>query len=294
MARFYLTNTSAGYIPTDTKGTWSAPFSGALKLGTSKSGTQTYNTITCFASQNRGVRRFVSDPLEAQTISGTCGLGWGPYKESGSGVVQTRCHIWVTQGDSDNVRGTLLSNWNGHAVWGAYTTGGRVATGIALSSVACENNDRIVIELGAHETAAADVSCGGYYGGSGDDIVENDNTSTHAGWFEIEATVSASASRSPSASQSPSSSASPSSSSSASQSPSSSSSASLSPSSSSSLSVSASTSPSSSASASAPPAVSVFYDCGTPTAAPESLCDKRLVYAYVEWDITAGTTVVYE
>jgi hypothetical protein len=44
---------------------------------------------------------------------------------------------------------------------------------------------------------------------------------------------------------------------------------------------------------------SAFYDCGRPDdghpdLVPEDLCDKRLVYAYLEWDVTDSTTVTYE
>ena len=42
------------------------------------------------------------------------------------------------------------------------------------------------------------------------------------------------------------------------------------------------------------PSPSAFYDCGVPTLTPDDLCRKRNVFAWVEWDVDASTTLTYE
>ncbi|MFE5853208.1 hypothetical protein ACFQ61_08300 [Streptomyces sp. NPDC056500] len=100
----------------------------------------------------------------------------------------TRAHIYVTVGDSDTVRGTLLANHTSAVVFPTTAAGGGT-TGAAITSVGIQAGDRIVVELGYQATNAVTPSYTGrlYYGGSGPTDLASGATgvTTDPGWVEF-------------------------------------------------------------------------------------------------------------
>jgi len=140
------------------------------------------------------VLRFVTPRLAGQTVSGTLDLVLAMSVDAGgTGTVKT--HAFVTVGDSNDVRGTLISN-NISATSPTSTATCRAVTGIALTSQAVTAGDRIVIEIGFDVTADTGNLWRLYAGTTNSsnvaqaDAVNGDTAVTaRAGWFEFSGTV---------------------------------------------------------------------------------------------------------
>lgn len=98
----------------------------------------------------RGMIRLISDPLAAQTISGTLDVLLGVQESAGDADFFFRVHAWISQGDTDSLRGTLLSQFeDSTGEWPTTGTGCGFGDGPqALTDVAVTEGDRLVIELG--------------------------------------------------------------------------------------------------------------------------------------------------
>jgi len=193
--RLYFTNSATPYTPSSWHGSWdvTAGTASINLLDTTKAGARDISgDIVTVANYNCALARFVSAGYSAGTIiNGTIGIGYGTETYLGSMI--THCHIWVTQGDSNSERGTILTNWDGHNTWGVKETGGRVATGITATEVEFEQGDRIVVEIGYHNTGGG-VSYGyGYRGTTLGDITEGSNFYDDglSGWVDFEISSSA-------------------------------------------------------------------------------------------------------
>ncbi len=190
-ARLYITNADAGYDPATERGDWdkTAGYRNE-KMSKTKSGEIGGCDVTVGstgADYDVLVVKAVSDALTSdKTIEGT--LSWC------LGVIETNAglngyyhiHAFVTQGDSDAARGTLLNNYIGSVEWGTSAVG--VAVGAqAISSVAALTGDRIVIEIGYKATAAADTYQGMVYvgGTSATDLTAGAAATSYPGWFEF-------------------------------------------------------------------------------------------------------------
>lgn len=112
--------------------------------------------------------RLVSAPLAANvTIDGTLEF-LSIFSESALAAdMLLRVHAWVTTGDSTTVRGTLLNGYLGPEPTASplgVTTGAR-----AVTSVAAQTGDRIVIEAGYRATNAVATSYTGTFQIGGDE-----------------------------------------------------------------------------------------------------------------------------
>lgn len=88
-----------------------------------------------------------SPRLEAQTISGTFNIGLLMFEQDPTYDCKPRIHIWVTVGDTDVVRGTLLTYTSPTELDLSYR-GESFPTAQTLTPVNALSGDRIVVEIG--------------------------------------------------------------------------------------------------------------------------------------------------
>jgi hypothetical protein len=186
--QFYLTADPAPYIPATWKGDWdkTSDAEDLLLDSTKTTADLTKYTIQVVSSSEThepsapgeiyrvALARFVSGPLLAQTISGTMQIMAGVVAVQAGGGTDTELyyalHIYATQGDTDDVRGTLLIDYSELAASNnpfPMTPKGRdMILSAALNAVTIEDDDRLVIEVGyaARNTTAVEIEGSLYYG----------------------------------------------------------------------------------------------------------------------------------
>lgn len=176
--KFYLHNKTAPYSPASFRGAWDATGSAVTKALDSASVPVDGSVIALLsiaeanATDEYDVLMFrgVSGPLKAGTIgTGTVNLMLGVYESSTSANLHWHVHIYVTQGDSDTVRGTLLSDYReaaGTNEWASVRTATALNAAASLSSLAVSAGDRLVVEIGytARNTSATSYTGYLYYG----------------------------------------------------------------------------------------------------------------------------------
>lgn len=156
--RLYLSSDDVCvYTPATKKGACDKTSGSTVcRLARTRTGTGTGQTNTdtnATVNYDVLVTTFVSDPLDsAQTISGTLAAAILAGENNADTDGYLHIHAWVTQGDSDTVRGTLLTDWVSGSELGALSSTansiGRALSGISLSSVNAHADDRIVVEIG--------------------------------------------------------------------------------------------------------------------------------------------------
>lgn len=213
MSRIYFQNAAPGYTPATWKGSWALTADGtnggtARALATSKSGSRTFAASSSGQISTSGgphrlaLARFISDALDAQTISGTVQMvtQWSQQNTGSNGGRSV--YIWVTQGDSDTVRGVLLNNtddYNTREITSGHTVNDAVdflSAPVAVSSLAVSAGDRLVIECGVQAQPSSSINTYRfYYGGTGSDMaLGSTDTTTEASWIEFSHTFAPGAS----------------------------------------------------------------------------------------------------
>ena len=196
--KLYLQNAAAGYTPTTIRGAWDDTAAMVTTaLGSTKSGavaTVSRNETNASATFDVGLLRFVSPALtRAITLNGTINWILGVSESNADANMALHLHAYVTTGDTDTPRGTLITDLletagNEWAAGGASTTG-KVTEGgsVALTSVAAEVGDRIVIEYGAiaRNTLTDPRNARASYGGTGNDLTDGGDATTLTGWIEF-------------------------------------------------------------------------------------------------------------
>lgn len=116
----------------------------------------------------------VSPPLKAQTISGTINFVIGALETNADANFYWRIHVWVfnphgSSVDGTNFRGTLLNQYEENTTneWPTTAAGTSLQSDQTMSSLAIENDDMVIIEIGyisrnSHTTSRT----GSYYLGS--------------------------------------------------------------------------------------------------------------------------------
>lgn len=90
-----------------------------------------------------------TEPLAAQTISGTINACLRAWELGTSDGMRLKVHVWVTQGDTSSVRGTLLSDYvDATNLPTASLQGVTFTSAQTLSSVTAQAGDRIIVEIG--------------------------------------------------------------------------------------------------------------------------------------------------
>lgn len=190
--RLYITPTAIPYTPSTIRGAWDATGSPSTgKLNPWPTGSNTAITKTETVSTNNYdilFGRWVSDGLlAAHTFGGTFNMSIRAQEANADANAFLHIHVYVTQGDSDTPRGTLINDYV-HSTEFSTTNGGYTFSGVSVSSVAAQVGDRIVIEVGAqlqntHITSRNIVIS---YGGTDNiDLAGTNTTAARPKWIEF-------------------------------------------------------------------------------------------------------------
>ncbi len=181
----YLSNRTASYTPATLRGTWDKTSVGVTRaLGPVKTSDSGVNAEVASSIDFSGhsapfeilMYRGVSGPLAAQTISGTLQVIIGAYEAVGDADAFFHVHVYVTQGDSDTPRGTLLTDYidSSGTELSTSAVGASLTSAQTLSSLAISSGDRIVVEVGFslrnNTSRSVSLYCGTEYDNSGLDL----------------------------------------------------------------------------------------------------------------------------
>jgi hypothetical protein len=157
-SKLYLINAlTALFSPTTVRGSWdiTTEFIAGLTLSGYKGGGNlpgiSSGTETAAGTVKVGLDRWVSEPLDAQTFGGTIDLVIGARTFAADSDCSWALHVFVTVGETDAVRGTLLDTYTdplSNEIPSAGPQGWSLDAPQALSAVTCQRGDRLVIELG--------------------------------------------------------------------------------------------------------------------------------------------------
>lgn len=200
--RMYLANDPGPYSPTTKRGAWDATVSSVDRLlGNRRRGigsqAQVGESSTTLNFDVLNVR-FISDPIKAVTIAGPLEVTI-PWRENDANANNVmHMHAYVTTGDSDTPRGTLLTDYIDVTEFVVSATLFDVIhiSGISLSSVAASDGDRIVFELGyqAQNSVNTAFNASPKYGGLVSDQGTADTgvaqNASSCPWIEFSDTIS--------------------------------------------------------------------------------------------------------
>lgn len=178
--QYYFTADPPPYTPPTFKGDWDDTASAeTYRLDSTK----TTADLTKFTIQHNEATetstdpewkvcllRFVGGPLIAQTILGTMQMRVGAWQSDPAADLFFALHVYITQGDSDLVRGTLINNFSelvtSQNAWPTEPKGRDLILSAGMNGVTCQDNDRIVIEAGyiARNSVATSYAGALYFG----------------------------------------------------------------------------------------------------------------------------------
>lgn len=150
--------------------------------------------------------QYISEPLAAQTISGTIRAVIQASESNAAANMRSQMHAWVMKPDGTSrgtlttfTTGALASEWNTSRRSAFFPVG---STGTTVSNVTTVAGDRVVVDLGAriHDTTSTqyfgrlflgDYHWGGAGAGTTWDLPSNqtDTSTTHNGWIEFSGTL---------------------------------------------------------------------------------------------------------
>jgi hypothetical protein len=192
-SRLYFTNALPAYDVARKDGDWDDTLTVITRrLASFKSGTLTSmaRTDTTTGDSSHLFVSFLSDPLLAQTIQGSMTLTM-PVMESNSNMdARYRIHMWVAIADTDLVRGVVLSNHTDLATPEFTTSATARSISANMNTVAVQDGDRLVVEVGVftngNDNRIATLSYGGRTALGVDHPDATDGgTATSAGWIDI-------------------------------------------------------------------------------------------------------------
>lgn len=151
-------------------------------------------TITVGSNAAAGDRQYVSDPLSAQTISGTIKMQLMVREFAlNDNVDRVQISLRTCSNDGSTIKATLLARSAYGPTAEFLDTGFRnktVADGDSVTSTAVDDGDRLVLEIGHRAVVGATPEAAGYYGESASDLPEDEvQTSDGAGWVEFSADI---------------------------------------------------------------------------------------------------------
>jgi hypothetical protein len=134
--------------------------------------------------------RCVSAPLAANcNFAGTLNVMMGVQESATDADMAYYIHVFVTQGDTDTVRGTLLANYADPNTneWGTTALGKALTAAQSLSAVSALTGDRIVVEIGyrSRNTTTSTRTGTIWYGGSGSDLASGGAAAGGVGYFDF-------------------------------------------------------------------------------------------------------------
>jgi hypothetical protein len=191
--RFYFPAATAADVTPAANGAWGDTASALnRKLARTKTGSATSGTgLTWSTGVTKLDRRYVSDPLGAQTISGNVRMQMRAVETNADDNAVARLELYVVSNDGSSVIGTLLAI-------GDYSTGTELAgvgsfinktfaDGDALSSLAISDGDRLVVALGYSDAAGTTPGATTSFDGSNYPDLPFNETDTNAlpGWIQF-------------------------------------------------------------------------------------------------------------
>lgn len=201
--RFRLQSQALAPVVVALSASWTKTPSGVLRRAMSARGsTRTTSTnvgltfTATLTTEDCAHVQWVSEPIAAQTISGTVKGQCRAFEANAANDARSQMTAYVVSRDGQTVRGTLLA-FDTSALsneWATSSTNrkfpkGWAGAGTAISSVAAQDGDRIVIELGARSTCVVSSSytntltIGEQTAG---DLPEDEtDTTAAAAWFEF-------------------------------------------------------------------------------------------------------------
>ncbi|WP_354643873.1 hypothetical protein [Kitasatospora camelliae] len=190
--RFWLTSSAPPYTPTTKRGAWDVStgedvqYLGRKPAGSA--GTSTINVGSTAADRDILLHRSISDgAVKAGTVAGTVTWMIGAKESNAALNGFFHLHIYVTSGDTDTPRGTLLTDSIGATEFGT-TAIGATEGAKTLSSVAVQVGDRIVVEIGYRANAGSSTQNATInYGNTGttDLSAGSASVTSQPGWVEF-------------------------------------------------------------------------------------------------------------
>jgi len=193
--RFYLPSTGAADVSPAYSASWNDTSNAdRLKCVTTKISSAMTNKSTgnTSATGHFLFRQYVSDPISAQTITGTV-YGQVAGLEGHAGVNGfSDIIITIVSNDGSMVRGTLLAITSGATEYLVGTAENRkTPVSTAVSVVTAEANDRIVIEVGGLKNGAKKKDIQLIFGddNAGDLPVDETTQTANNPWVEFSQTI---------------------------------------------------------------------------------------------------------
>ncbi len=198
MTKLYPSAVGVAYIPATLRGAWEKTTGhtvcgmGIAKDLSGLGGPLSINSAETVNTTDYDVLllRCVSAPLAANcNFSGTLNVMMAVQESNTDADLAYYVHAFVTQGDTDNLRGTLLANYNDLNTneWGTTALGKALSAAASLAAVSALTGDRIVIEIGyrVRNTLTSSRSGTIYYGGNGSDLVSGGAATSGVGYFDF-------------------------------------------------------------------------------------------------------------
>lgn len=157
-SRFYLSPTVAADVSPSFNGGWEQTGQATRRkmyLKTTLSVVETLTsssaiTVPITTTQDILCYQFVSDPLPAQRLIGTCSFVMRCIESATTANVTLAGVLAVVSGDGSTVRGTLFSTFNTGTEFATGTAATRFWVTQALTDLTIVQGDRLVLEIGAH------------------------------------------------------------------------------------------------------------------------------------------------
>lgn len=197
MTKLYPSAVGVAYTPTTIRGAWEKTTGHAIcgmgaKDLSGLGGPLSIGSAETVSSADYDVLllRCVSAPLAADhNFSGTLDLVMGVQESNSAADMAYYLHVFVTQGDTDNLRGTLLANYADPLTneWGTTALGKALSAAATLTAVSALAGDRIVVEIGYRSRNTVTTSRTGtiWYGGSGSDLTSGGAADGDVGYFDF-------------------------------------------------------------------------------------------------------------
>lgn len=193
----YLQQASPPFTPTTKRGAWDDSSATAIwKMG-SKSGDITYaqKSITSTdANYDMLVSRFVSDPLAAaMDFSGTMDGVIGAIGFDAALAAHLHLHVFILQGQTDSLRGTLYADYIDPDQASTGTTTSGEGFSVTMADVSALLGDTIVLECGFRCNASAQPYSVRIQNGGTDatDLTDGGNGNSYPGWIRFAYTTPA-------------------------------------------------------------------------------------------------------
>ncbi len=197
--RFYMQNAAPDFATVVTnRGAWNNTASVLQrKLSRTKAGVIASKAVAETSATNNWdvlLLKLVSEPIPtAQTIAGTLTWVAGALESNANMNAFWHVHAYVTVGDTDALRGTLVTDYTETVnEWPTTAVGTGPVGPLVLTPVAISANDRIVIEVGyvARNTSTTSRTGTVWYGGTNaTDLTVNGDETTFPGWWEFDSSL---------------------------------------------------------------------------------------------------------